>query len=463
MGRIASLTAIMMAALCLLASLSVNSQAQWSSDPTVDTPICKGAGNVISDGVGGLAIAYVVTHSDLQNYDMGDIYLQKVNAAGVLLWPDAGKPICVWDGIQSGTAICNIGGNGQIIVWYDSRNHKIVDRDIYAQKVNMDSDRLWPNGGVPICQAPGDQYNPIIIGDGSNGAIIAWQDYRNGVTNSTIFAQRINSAGNTQWTTDGVSVLGGTIKDVTMIGDGAGGAIFILGFLAQHINASGDVQWTAPICKTDPPISFEKIVPDRTGGAIIIWNDRRGKILESDDIYAQKLNASGILQWHTDGVTVVNTNVVYAPTSIASDGAGGAIIFWCDSPKLSAFSYINIYAQKLNVNGMAQWGNKGAQICMTKGKKRNLSSIDDNEGGAIMAWENYGQGSIFAQKVNMAGELQWGTNGVLITTIGGSPVVYADNSGGAIITWRGRDASICARHILSNGTLDGVTNVNDTK
>ncbi len=59
---------------------------------------------------------------------------------------------------------------------------------------------MWNANGTVICNASGRTkgYN-VIIGDGSGGAIIAWSDYRNGDN----YAQRINSAGTTQWTANG--------------------------------------------------------------------------------------------------------------------------------------------------------------------------------------------------------------------------------------------------------------------
>jgi hypothetical protein len=51
----------------------------------------------------------------------------------------------------------------------------------------------WTADGVAICTAASHQYNPQIIADGSNGAIIVWKDSR--VSGDDIYAQGVDSGG----------------------------------------------------------------------------------------------------------------------------------------------------------------------------------------------------------------------------------------------------------------------------
>ncbi len=41
-------------------------------------------------------------------------------------------------------------------------------------------DAAWIPNGNPMCTASGDQRNPSLIPDGQGGAIIVWNDDRNG-------------------------------------------------------------------------------------------------------------------------------------------------------------------------------------------------------------------------------------------------------------------------------------------
>ncbi|MFZ1319614.1 MAG: hypothetical protein WAQ56_09945, partial [Candidatus Nitrotoga sp.] len=44
------------------------------------------------------------------------------------------------------------------------------------------------------------------------------------------------------------------------------------------------------------------IISDGSGGAIITWQDYRGGA--TADIYAQRIDASGVVQWTADGVAI---------------------------------------------------------------------------------------------------------------------------------------------------------------
>src|SRR5258708_7329866 len=57
-----------------------------------------------------------------------------------------------------------------------------------------------------VCIATGNQSNPQICSDGSNGAIIAWEDNRCGIL--SIYAQKLNADGVPQWKKDGVKLCG---------------------------------------------------------------------------------------------------------------------------------------------------------------------------------------------------------------------------------------------------------------
>src|SRR6185503_21223425 len=83
----------------------------------------------------------------------------------------------------------------------------------------------WPLNGQQICVAPFSQVFPKAVPDGFGGAIMVWEDPRNGGTNN-IFVQRVDAFGVAQWTPDGVAVTGtNDDRAPQLIGDGGGGAI----------------------------------------------------------------------------------------------------------------------------------------------------------------------------------------------------------------------------------------------
>jgi hypothetical protein len=85
---------------------------------------------------------------------------------------------------------------GAIVAWYDKRNGNF---DIYVQRVNAMGQIMWALDGIALCVAANDQISPTITSDGAGGAIVTWWDFRSG-TDYDIYAQRVNGAGVVQWT-----------------------------------------------------------------------------------------------------------------------------------------------------------------------------------------------------------------------------------------------------------------------
>jgi gliding motility-associated-like protein len=227
------------------------------------------------------------------------------------------------DGIAIGTAptenfaptIISDGSAGAIITWYTNLFVTPTDgNDIYAQRINASGVVQWVANGVAICKATADQSQPVIISDGSAGAIISWGDQRSGTYD--VYAQRISANGTLQWTTDG-----------------------------------------AAICTATNSQSFPTIASDGGAGAIITWYDFRSGA--NYDIYAQRINASGGVQWTTDGIAVSTAGgdqtFGNGSTSIISNSNAESIITWRDARNGSGY---DIYAQHVNANGSITIGSQ---------------------------------------------------------------------------------------------------------
>ncbi len=248
----------------------------------------------------------------------------------------------------------------------------------------------WFEGGNPVCTAPNTQDNPAIITDEAGGMVIAWTDWRTGALN--IYTQRMSADGDTLWPANGIA-----------------------------------------LCDTADNKNYAEMVPDGTGGAIIIWTDRRDPATEHD-IYAQRIEGNGTRMWSGDGVAICDTLDEQRYPSIASDGAGGAIIVWQDQRS----GHINIYAQRIDGGGTALWERNGIGIYTADNSSTSPEIISDGSGGAIIAWE--GLTGIRAQRVNADGDTLWPANGIdVCTNVPPSvwtPKLVSDGSGGAIIAWR---------------------------
>ncbi len=432
--------------------------AQWSTNPNINNAICTASSDQydpisISDGAGGAIITWV---DDRNNND--DIYAQRINASGVVQWTADGVAICTATNSQYDPAIISDGAGGAIITWSDYRNG---NEDIYAQRISATGVVQWTTDSVAICTATNNQYDPAIITDGAGGAIIIWYDYRNG--DGDIYAQRINASGVAQWTADGVGICTEVTSQYNPIltGDGVGGAIIAWqdyrngspDIYAQRINATGTVQWTIDgmaICTATNDQYYPVTIADGVGGAIITWQDYRNN--NNTDIYAQRIDSAGIVLWTANGVGICTATNTQSDPTLTSDGAGGAIISWYDNRNgnggdgaiKSRYDYLSsnedeIYAQRINASGFIQWTTDGIKIGSNVGEDDPFI-ISDGAGGTIIAWGAYYQNDndIYAQRVNADGVIQWAEGGMAICTsidYQENPVIVSDGVGGAIFTW----------------------------
>ena len=413
--------------------------AQWSSNPSTNNPICTASFTqeypaITSNGSGGA----IITWQDLRSNSYYDIYAQLINSGGVIVWTSNGVAISTADDEQQYPAIISDGTGGAIITWQDRRNG--TDWNIYAQRINSEGAVQWTANGVAICTAVEEQVNPKIVSDGTGGAIIVWADLRSGAAHD-IYAQLINSAGLVQWTENGVAICTATSTQgyPSIISDFNNGAIISwhdfrgtsYDIYAQRINSSGRAQWTANgviVSSAANDQLYPTMVSDNFNGAIITWKDNRNG---NNDIYTQRINSSGAPQWTANGVAICTAADEQINPKIVSDGSDGAIITWTDN---RSGSNNDIYARRINSGGVAQWTANGVEICTASDIQSQPDIINDGGSGAIITWSDFRSGTksdIYAQKINSSGSVQWNTNGLLVCNAANDkvrPALISDGS-----------------------------------
>jgi len=432
-----------------------SAQAEWIADG--DT-VYVGANDqqyplIVSDANGGAIIAWI--------HGAGfDIYAQRLDMLSNVLWNPGGVPICTAANAQSEhkMVFCDHDSTA-IIAWADFRNDH--DLNIYAQKVDLNGNVLWTANGVPVCTAGNKQEHLQMIEDGTGGVIIVWEDSRSSIYPHT-FAQRLDASGNALWTSGGIEVCidphyqyypyaapvgdGGAI--IAWMDQRAGG----IDIYAQRLDGNGNIKWDSsavPIIAIYNDQRYPRAVPDGSGGAIISCcfesSDRH------HDMSAQRIDSLGSVQWGDNGVSVGVTASTHWDHRAISDGDGGVILTWMDQRT----GGLDIYAQRLDHDGTAVWEHGSLPICTANNDQHHPRLAPYGNGGAIVSWydnrsENY---NIFAQAINELGAAQWWTNGVPICTapnLQHNPEIAATSSRDAIIAWhdtRSGNYDIYAQHI----------------
>lgn len=459
----------------MAACIAARAGATWLSD---GVPLCTESHGqflaaIVPDGLHGATVIW----NDSRFGE--DIFGQRVDQAGVPLWSTNGLAVCT-EVHQQITATAMPYGNGAVVVWADHRNGEY---DIYGQRVDGNGLPQWTFDGIPIGSGSGDDMRPIMIYDGRGGImtlvgwIVLWVNddgFASDLRVNHVYADgSLLSPANGGGTTlaSSLTSLGG----IAMASDGVGTVVFGYGataawsenrnggaagydIYARRINNSGVVQWSGngvPVCDLNGDQQNPAMV--NTGASVtIVWDDQR---TPDRNIWAQKLDASGVSQWLADGLPVCQASGSQVAPKLVSDQAGGVIVVWTD-----ARSGTNkIYAQRLDANGQRLWTPAdGIPVCGASGAQFNPAVVTDGAGGIIVAWQDRrgADDDLYAQRLDPNGNLLWTLNGApLSRSIGNqqSVQVTSDGASGVVAAWtdlRSGVQDIFANRIEANGTVD---------
>ncbi len=417
---------------------------QWTPDgQAVTTTADQGFPVLALDGAGGV----IVTWHDTRN-GATDIYAQRLNGAGTPVWKSNGVGVCTALYDQNPPKIVSDGAGGAIITWEDFRGG--FSSDIYAQRIDSGGAAVWAKNGVAICLATGNQSNPMIVSDGASGAIVAWADYRSG-GNGDIYARRVDAGGSVLWTANGVALCANASDQFgpVIVSDGVGGAIVAWNdsrngngdIYAQRTDGSGVPLWSAngvAVCTAVQTQLLPVIATDGAGGAFIAWSDTRS--VGGAYVYAQRMNGAGTAQWLPDGLNVSIQGAAYA--SIAPDGSGGAIIAF-----MGVDATYDIFAQRIDANGAWLWPSGGTWVSVAGGDQEYPLVVSDGAGAGIVVWTDLRGASprdIYAERV--AADGYWGYQPPVITSVGDVP---GDQGGKVKLNYLASDHDIPGQQFIT--------------
>jgi hypothetical protein len=443
------MSSLLRAAVIIAVAISIpvipSLQAAWLEN---GTPVCTAADDqagqgIIEDGFGNLIIIWEDSRSGNK-----DIYAQKFDIYGNMLWAADGVPVCTMTGDQEFPSIVSDGSGGAIIAWQDRRSGSY--RDIYAQRLDANGSRLWLLSGVSVCTATEDQWYPRMTSDGSGGAILAWRDYRDGAFDANIYAQRIDGTGASLWTAQGIAIVtatGNQYLSGSIASDGDGGAYLAWGderngisnpdIYIQWIDSSGSLGFSADgyaLCDEPDYQNRPVILSNGYHSVIVVWRDSRGGLLS---LYGSLIYNNSVY-WGSNGTEICSLVSGFPDYQVlVPDGEGGAIVFWADDRNGDD----DIYAQRVDAGGNTLWTEDGVVVCDAILNQRFPMAVSDGDGGAIAGWYDYRKNvlsEIYLQRLDGDGNVLWIDDGVRIDGVVITqyyPLIASDGEGGAIVSW----------------------------
>ncbi|MDP4219095.1 MAG: hypothetical protein Q8916_14070 [Bacteroidota bacterium] len=153
-----------------------------------------------------------------------------------------------------------------------------------------------------------------------------------------------------------------------------------------HSQWSSDSTKNTPVCIASNGQQNPQACSDGSNGIIVVWEDFRSG--NNWDLYAQKLNADGVAQWTANGVNICSSTANQTSPVICSDGSGGAYVAWKDTRTLA--NGTDLYAQHIGSDGSLGYGASGQGIAVVKDAAipTNLAICSDGNGNAYVAWED---------------------------------------------------------------------------
>jgi len=337
------------------------------------------------------------------------VLAQHLDRKGNAVWDPAGVAVCTAASGQSLPSLCEDGSGGIIVAWQDDRN---ADLDIFAQRIGPDGSPAWNSRGIALCDTVEDQSVPLLLWDGSDGAVAVWHDKRHARIGN-LYSQKMSASGIPQWRSNGVAV-----------------TLLLSGNRASH-----------QICRAD------------SGGIYVAWRDDR---TDNSNIFIQKLSGDGTARWTQRGKAVAFSDNPQISPSLASSGTD-AVVFWQEK----RWQDTDIFAQKMDPRGDALWDAGGIPVNSEPGDQTDPVFIVDQNGWIFAAWTDSrrGDSDIFMQHLNPFGYLYWTASGIAAILETGEQYnarLAPDGSGGVLVQWCDRRSGIDTRLFSQRLSAEGV-------
>lgn len=396
-----------------------------------------------------------------------NIYIQKVDQLGNILWEKDGVPICPFPANQTDFAMVQDGYGGIVVVWEDYRQGSDLPL-LYAQRINLRGEPLWGKDGLRICEINGGQRKPQIISDLNKGFYIVWEDYRRGYDDSDIYAQFVDLGGKARWLAAGmpIATAPNIQKNVTIAAD-ENHYLYLMwedfrngvywNLYAQKIDPEGSFSWKSGgldvFAGVEENHQMPAMVPDGYGGLLFVYQKYSSET-HGTDIYRGRLSPGGEVSFHF--ATCFSQDEQLNPRIVKKGSK--ALLCWEDRRN----GNWDLYAQMIRLkDGLLEWGVNGVPVVKTIHDERNPVVISASSYGyQVFSWlrkegNNY---RIAVQKLDNLGEPTWDIEGRLVCTQSNDqtdPSILADENGGLWCSWTDRrtegSADIYTQHINGGG------------
>ncbi len=451
--------------------------AQWSDDPAQNLAVGAGPGEqVLAKAAptpdGGSWVAWFDNASG--NYD---VRLQRFDsqgrarfAAGGLLLSDhpQSSSLVDWDLIAA-------AGDHAVVAFTDTRAG--ADLDVVLYRVDAAGSPVWGPDGIAVSSNADYEADPRLAETASGDVVVVWDSYG---SPAAVRMQRYDAAGTAQLAAGGVVVAAeaGRLPGFARVAASGDDVIVAwvrdISFLtsvkhlrAQRFDAAGAPVWPAVVEVFDAfnlPMGYgPQLLADGAGGGVLCWHASNPST-NLYEAFVQRLDAQGGERFGHNGVTVSTAGGTHhlAPRAAFVAATQDTYVFW--NEKDASQSLSGLFAQRLDGNGVRQWGGGGLQLqALSTAQWQPPSAFATAAGAtAVLTWSptpSWGTDLVQAYHLDAAGAQPWGGPRDLCTLPGVKSVrhaVAAAADGRAAVFWeddRNGDDDLYGQNLLPDGAL----------
>jgi len=231
-------------------------------------------------------------------------------------------------------------------------------KKIRINRLSNGIENVWSQSGIALTPQ-NDQRNAYLVEMGGEGVGCFWSESRSFINGFDIYFQAIDING------------------------------------AIQLDAGGVV-----VAQSNGDDYIKDIVPTPDGHYLIFWVE---EIWPASRLKFNKIDANGntVIGWPPSGHSLSNQSLEAKNISVKKiSDSGGVLAVWNQDGNFS-----DIYAQKINWEGAVQWENFGVPVCTADNDQSAVSFDIDSDGlYAFISWEDYRNGTdynIIGKEINI--------------------------------------------------------------
>ena len=395
--------------------IDVNGNTLWSTPEEGGIPLCTASGSqeYVKVTYYSQTASVVVWEDKRYNENIGDIFIQYVDMDGNVLDDPEGSPICTNPANQIKPRV-KADESGAYVVWEDSR---YGPADIYVQRHQLGSGIAFELDGMSLCSAPNTQDQPRLTVDGNGGAYVVWMDERYAPFPETeIFMQHIKDDGQVSFNDNGIPVCDaqGFQFNPLVRNDGNGNVFAIWGDMR-----SGSIGLYTQHLTPDNGISLEEEGVELYFGidgnglsaqslylgnneSLIYWEDRRLGVI-ADLTYGQKIYNGWETIVEPNGAKLCDNPYQVYPKAEIGNALGDIFLGFGQ-----AYGDIALHYQSLSNNLEMINGDQGIPVYESFTPQNTFDLTSNSEGDVYFVFSdqrNFIDSDIYLQKYNSFSEV----------------------------------------------------------